>query len=67
MSDDAAHSGVNITALVRREVGAAVRQSGGAVSPSFAHGLLHSELDLLRHRLRPWAGTGPAQAGTRHV
>ncbi len=117
MSDDAARSGVNITALVRREVGAAVRQSGGTVSPYFAHGLLHSELDLLGHRLAqvaqrrpdllevpagdlhvpatlecvqaevearagilldrrlerdhriagPWAGTGPVQAGRRHV
>ena len=117
MSDDAAHSGVNITALVRREVGAAVRQSGGTVSPYFAHGRLQRELDRLRDRLAqvaqrrpdllkvlagdlrvpatlecvlvevetraaalldrrlerdhrvagPWAGTGPVQAGRRHV
>jgi len=71
VSDDAARPGVNITALVRREVGAAVRQSGGTVSPYFAHGRLHRELDLLRDRLAQVAQRRPdlleVLAGDLHV
>jgi len=59
VTDNAARSGVNITALVRREVGAAVRESGGTVSPYFAHGWLQRELDRLRDRLAQVAQRRP--------
>ena len=50
-SDTALARPVNITALVGREVGAAVRTSGGTTSPYFAHGRLLWELQSLRDRI----------------
>jgi hypothetical protein len=49
----------SVTALVVREMGAAVRSSGGITSPYFAHGRLHRELDRLRDRLAQVAGQRP--------
>ncbi len=50
---------VPVTALVRREVGAAVRASGGTSSPYIAHGRLDRELDRLRQRLAQVAQQRP--------
>ncbi len=59
MRDNARTPAVSITALVTREVGAAVRASSGTASPYLAHGRLHRELDRLHDRLAQIAHRRP--------